>query len=68
MEGAISFTSRMFYPQGRDPRTHWIEVRLGPLSVWTLWCTETFYAPAKNGTPAVEHVAHCYTDSAILTS
>jgi hypothetical protein len=35
-----------------------------PDSVWTLWNREIYLAPAGNRTPAVQPIAHRYTDCA----
>lgn len=39
-----------------------------PKLVWTVWIGETSLAPARNLTHAIQAIAHCYSDRAILAS
>jgi hypothetical protein len=55
------------FPPGKSPQ-YQADGSLGwvPEPVRTLWSREKSFAPARNRTPAVQPVAHRYTDWAML--
>jgi hypothetical protein len=50
-----------FTPGEREPSTHWIGVWVGPRAGMDAIYEKTL-APARNLTPAVQPVAHSYTE------